>query len=155
MKDKRKVIISIAIVCIVVLGIAMIGMWNRFTDYNTTLQANWGISIPSKAHYSEIYSKDSGASFHGDGIRYHVFSYKDQAPVSELFSWKADEDNSLFYGSYSNAVHTWLDEIDVPLEYRPDYSACLYWYGSQEDNSEIIILWNRENSTIYVAESFL
>lgn len=147
--------ILIAILCIVVLGIATIGIWKHFTAYNTTLQANWEISIPSKAHYSETYSKDLGGGFHGDGIRYHIFSYKDLTPISEMLSWETDEENSLFYGRYSNAVNTWLDEIDVPLEYRPDYSACLYWHDTRNDNSEIIILWNKGNNTIYVVESFL
>lgn len=147
--------ISIAILCVVVLGIAMAGVWKHFTDYNTTLQANWGISIPSKAHYAETYSKDSGASFHGDGIRLHTFSYKDQALISEWFSWKTDGEDSSFYKHCSNDVNAWLGEIDVPSEYRPDYSACSYWYDSHEDNSEIVILWNKEKKTIYVAESFL
>lgn len=155
MKDKRKVILSIVFLCVVVLGIVMVGVWKHFTDYNTTLQANWGISLPSKAHYSEIYSKDSGASFHGDGIRCHIFSYKDQVPISEWFSWKTGEENSSFYRQCSNDVSAWLDEIDVPSEYRPDYPACLYWCDSHEDSSEIVILWNKGKKTIYVVESFL
>lgn len=146
---------SIIFVIIIVLGATMFFMWKHFTNYNTTLEANWEISIPSKAHYSEIYSKDSGSSFHGDGIRYHIFSYKDHFCVGEMLEWESDEKETIFYGNYSNTVNAWLDTIDVPSEYRPYYSECLFWYNSQDDNSEIIILWDKGNSTIYVVESFL
>ena len=86
-------------------------MWRYFTNYNTLLEANWKISIPSKSHYSEIYSKDSGSSFHGDGIRYHVFSCKDHSYVAEMLDWESDEKETIYYGNYSDAVNVWLDKI--------------------------------------------
>ena len=72
-----------------------------------------------------------------------------------MLEWKSDEKDTIFYGNYSNTVNVWLDTIDVPSEYRPDYSECMFWYDSQDDNSEIIILWDKENSYLYVVESFL
>lgn len=154
MKSKKQ-ILPIVLVCIIVLSVAMLLMWKHLTNYNITLEVNWQISIPSKARYSETYSKDSGSSFHGDGIRYHIFSYKDHSYVGEMLEWESDEKETIFYSNYSNTVNVWLDTIDVPSEYRPDYSECLFWYNSQDDNSEIIILWDRGNRTIYVVESFL
>lgn len=152
---KNKKILSIVLVCIIVLSVGMLLMWKHHTNYNTTLEANWEISIPSKARYSEIYSKDSGPSFHGDGIRYHIFSYKDHSYVGEMLDWESDEKETLYYGNYSNTVNVWLDTIDVPSEYRPDCSECLFWYNSQDDNSEIIILWDKGNNALYLMESFL
>ena len=152
--NKKRIILSIVLI-IIVLGSAMFFVWKHLADYNTALKANWEISLPSKAHYSEIYSKDSGPSFLGDGFRYHIFSYKDHAYVGEMFEWESDERETIFNGNYSDTVNVWLDTIEVPAEYRPDYSECLFWYNSQNDNSEIIILWDKGNSTIYVAESFL
>ena len=156
MKNKKRLILCLAIslVIIIVLGAAMLFMWKHFANYNTALKANWEISIPYKAHYSEIYSKDSGPSFLGDGIRYHIFSYKDHSYVGEMFVWGSDEQETIFNGNYSDAVNEWLDTIEVPAECRPDYSECLYWYNSKTDHSEIIILWDKGNSTIYVVESF-
>lgn len=147
--------LSIVLVCVIVLSAGMFLMRNLLSDYNATLEANWGISIPSKSHYSEIYSKDDGPSFHGDGIRYHIFSYKDYSYVENMFEWEADEKETNFYENYSNTVNEWLDEIDVPSEYRPDYSKCLFWYNSKDDNSEIIILWDKDDNSLYVVESFL
>ena len=153
--NKQKIILSIASTCILILGGAMLFMWNHLADYNTTLETNWGISIPSKARYSEIYSKNSDPSFHGDGLRYHVFSCKDQSCVGEMLDWERDERETIFYDNYSNTVNVWLETIDVPSEYQPDCSDCLFWYNSQDDHSEIIILWAKENNTLYVVESFL
>ncbi|EJW89449.1 hypothetical protein, secreted, partial [gut metagenome] len=76
MKIKKRSILSIVLVITIVLSAIMFFSWKHLTNYNTMLEVNWEISIPSKSSYSEIYSKDSGSSFHGDGIRYHIFLYK-------------------------------------------------------------------------------
>ena len=154
MKNK-KIVLLIILICSMVLSAAMLFMWNYPGDYNTTLEVNWEITIPSEAQYSEIYRKDSGSSFHGDGIRYHVFSYEDQSYISAMLDWESEEQETIFYANYSDAVNGLLDAIEVPSEYRPYCSDCLFWYESQADNSEIIILWDKGNSTIYVVESFL
>lgn len=154
MKKKNIVFISVIIIAIAIfigLGYA----WNHFNDYSATLNANWGFALPSKSHYSEVYSKDSGASFHGDGIRYHIFSYKETEPISKMFNWNDSEEKTIFNSSYQEAVTEWLNSINVPDEELPNYSECLYWYESQDDNSEIIVLWESSKNRIYVAESFL
>ena len=103
--NKRKiVVISIVTVIVIIIVIGLALAWNHFNDYSTTLKANWGFSLPSKAHYSEVYSKDSGASFHGDGIRYHIFSYKEEQPVTEIFDWSNDEEKTIFNSSYQEAI---------------------------------------------------
>ena len=154
MKNRRIVIIAI-VLAIIAFGTAICIMWKSITSYNTALVANWEISIPYKAHYTEIYSKDSGPSFHGDGFRYHIFSYKDHSYVEEMLDWGSDEKETYFDGNYSTAVTAWLDKIDVPAEYRPRYSSCLFWYDSKNDHSEIIVLWDKDSSVIYVVESFM
>lgn len=55
----------------------------------------------------------------------------------------------------TNAVKEWLDSITVPAELSPNYSECLYFYRSKDDNSEIIILWDTGNKSLHVVESFL
>ena len=71
MKKKAVLTVTILMVLIVVVGITRL-----FPSYASTIKSNWDISLPIKAVLTETYEKDSGASFHGDGIRYHVFSYK-------------------------------------------------------------------------------
>ncbi len=150
---KKKVISGFIIAIVIVVGI--IFAWKGTNDYSRILKTNWDFSIPSNAQYSEIYSKDAGASFHGDGVRYHMFYCKNLESVDTLFAWQKEEKSTIFSESYSRAVDGWLDMIKVPEEKRPNYSECLYWYDKQNDDSEIIVLWDRDKKMLYAAESFL
>ena len=150
---RKKQIIVIVLICAVLLCGA-IG-WNVMNDYSRVLEANWGFHLPAYARCKEIYAKDSGASFHGDGIRYHVFSYKYEDFIDTMFVWTGNDHATIYSGSLSQAAQAWLDEIQVPEEWRPDYGNCLYRYLSQEDNSEIVVFWNAEENRLYILESFL
>lgn len=125
------------------------------SGYSSVLDANWSFSLPKDAKCEEVYEKDAGLSFHGDGVRYHVFSYQNEEPIEALFEWSETESDTLFAGGYSNAAEAWLDEIEVPQEERPEYESCVYWYASQADNSEIIIFWDDVRERIYIVESFM
>lgn len=150
MMMKRKLLMAAVTLAILLAVIAAtLALWGK-SDYNSVLQANWDISLPSAAKYDLIYTKDSGASFHGDGERFHIFTYLNQSPIEEMFQWKAEED----YISYSDEVDEWLDYIEVPAEHRPNYADCLYWHHRKSDGSEIIILWDQQVKLIYVTESF-
>lgn len=70
----KKTIISIIFACMIIVSGVM--YWNYSKDYNHVIKENWNISIPSDSNYSEVYSKDAGSSFNGDGVRYHVFTYE-------------------------------------------------------------------------------
>lgn len=154
MKNKNKLLVIAGIVLLFIL--LLIPIWNMTFSYSNILEKNWGISIPSKSKYKEIYQKDSGASFHGDGIRYHIFSYKYEDYIDLMFAWDGTDNNkTIFHSSYSEAVSEWLKEIDVPKEYYPDFGKCSYHYAMQDDNSELIILWDSNKNQIYIVESFL
>lgn len=154
--NKRTIgVISIVAVIVIMIVIGLALAWNHFNDYSATLNVNWGFGLPSKAHYSEVYSKDSGASFHGDGIRYHIFSCKEEKPINEMLDWSDEEGKTIFNASYQEAIAEWLNRIDVPSKEFPNDSECLYWYGTQDDNSEIIVLWDETSKRIYIVESFL
>ncbi len=136
-KNRIKVISKIAILVIItIIGLAC--LWSYLDNYSKTLNINWGFSLPSEAHYSEVYSKDSSPSFHGDGIRYHIFSYKEARPINEMFCWKNTEEKTIYNASYQDAVTEWLNSINVSAENTPNYSDCLYWYESQDDVSIIL-----------------
>ena len=142
MKQKR-ILIPVFACTLIVAG--CIG-WNVLTDYARVLNANWGISLPFKALCSEVYEKDSGASFHGDGIRYHVFSYKYEDYIDLMFAWGSNS-------RYSDTVEEWLDEIEVPEEWRPDYERCFCWDKVQNDNDQLIIFWDNDKNQLYIVES--
>lgn len=125
-------------------------------SYASVLEANWGVELPIKALCKEVYKADTGPSFHGDGIRYHVFSYRYEDYIDLMFAWSGNlENETLFYQSYSEASDIWLDELDIPMEQYPDYDACFCWYKSEHDNSEIIIFWNPEINRLYIVENII
>ncbi len=150
MTKKKWLIVFAILIILSVVGISML-----LPAYSSTLKANWGISLPWKARLSEVYENDSGASFHGDGIRYHVFSYKYEDYIDLMFAWSSVERSTNYYSNVSEAAEAWLDEIVVPIEYRPNYSNCSSWHTSKEDNSEIIFFWDNEANRIYIVENFI
>ena len=120
------------------------------------LEANWGFELPVKALCKEVYSEDTGPSFHGDGIRYHVFSYRYEDYIDLMFAWSGNlENRTLFYQSYSDAADMWLGELGIPQKQYPDYDACFCWYKNERDNSEIIIFWNPEINRLYIVENII
>lgn len=150
---KKKLIILVGVV--IVLSIVFLGLWNMSSDYSKTLQANWDFKIPNEAKYSQSYTKDSGSSFNGDGIRYHIFNYENEEYIENLFAWMSEEKDTIFSSSFTEATTSWLKEIEVPVEYYPNYTNCVYWYQTQEDNSELIICWDKGIKCLYIIESFL
>ena len=153
-KDNMKKRIITVVACILLLvGIVC---WQVMPpSYSRIIESNWGITLPWKARLTEIYEKDSGASFHGDGVRYHVFSYKYEDYIDLMFAWPPTEYPTNYYATTSEAAEAWLDEIAVPAEERPDYAKCSSWHKSQEDNSEIIFFWDSEQNRLYIVENFI
>ena len=146
---------SLVIAAFLIVVLTVIGILKLFPSYASTIKSNWDISLPIKAVLNETYEKDSGASFHGDGVRYHVFSYKNEDYIDLMFAWTPNEHKTNFYPTTREATEAWLDEIDVPADERPDYSKCCSWSKSQDDNSEIIIFWDNELNKLFIVENFI
>lgn len=150
---KRKLLVIIGF-CLLVLII----FYFIFFDYGFVIKINWGISIPYRSFYKEIYQKDSGPSFNGDGTRYHVFSYKNEKYIDEMFEWnKIDEDSNF---NHIELMERELDRIMVLEKDRPDYSKCRYWYNFEKNTSDWILDWiiicnNTKENKFYVVEYFL
>ena len=145
---------------LLVIIVALVTAWTIFQSiipsYSSVLEANWGFVLPVKALCKEVYSEDTGPSFHGDGIRYHVFSYRYEDYIDLMFAWSGNlENRTLFYQSYSDAADMWLGELGIPQEQYPDYDACFCWYKNAHDNSEIIIFWNPEINRLYIVENII
>lgn len=148
---KKKKIIVILIIAIVSIFVKE----RLIPSYSYIMDMNWNISLPVEAWCTEIYEKDSGSSFHGDGTRYHVFSYRNESSIDLMFEWSANsEEETIFHSSVLEAATAWLDEIEVPETERPNYEECFVWYTSKEDHSEVVFFWNPEVDRIYVVESF-
>ena len=149
---KKKILILIVIV--------LVSVWTIYRaiipSYSSVLESNWGIELPTKALCKEVYEADTGPSFHGDGVRYHVFSYRYEDYIDLMFAWSGNlENETLFYKSYSEAVDIWLGELGITQEQYPDYDSCFCWYKAEHDNSEMIIFWNPDINRLYIVENLL
>lgn len=122
--------------------------------YSNVIEKNWNIVIPEFSFSEEIYEKESEISFFGDGIRYHIFSYKSNNYIESWLRWEKKESRTRRYSSYSDAVKAWLEKLKVEEELYPDFDNCLYYYD-EDFQDEIIILWNEEEKKFYVIESFM
>jgi len=127
------------------IGVLLIVLLLTGCSAQETIRMNWEINFPTGG--SVVYQADSGASFHGDGIRYHVFRYGDEEELDTCLGWREPSTAS---AEVANAL---LDEIRVPTEERIDFSACPLWQSRQKDNSQIYIFLYGQ--MIYVVENFL
>lgn len=152
---KKKKIVIFVMLIVFAFGVVVGYLGTRLSDYSTTLNANWDIELPAASRYSEQYSQTTGESFHGDGLRYHIFSYRNAEPIAEMCTWDTESGSTIFEQTYEEAVTEWLGRLGVPDEYLPDCSNCVFWYASRADHSEIVIMWNSTESKLYIAESFL
>ena len=84
---------------LLVIIVALVTAWTIFQSiipsYSSVLEANWGIELPIKALCKEEYEADTGPSFHGDGIRYHVFSYTNSSEIEKMLPWSDLNGNTL------------------------------------------------------------
>ena len=147
---KKKILILSVFLIIIILSISKL-----FPSYSFVIKSNWGISLPIKALLTETYEKDSEASFHGDGIRYHIFSYKYEDYIDLMFAWSPNEHKTNDYPTTREASEAWLNEINVPTDKCPNYSNCASWSKSKNDNSEIIIFWDSDLNKLYIVEKLI
>lgn len=125
------------------------------SDYLAVMEANWDLTFPENAGWALLYETDSGPSPHGDGWRYYVYSYEREEPVSQMVPWAAETGSTVFSEPYADACESWLDEIDVPAEMRPDYEGCQVFYSVQKDHSQLLIWWSASERTVSFAEFFI
>ena len=154
---------------VLVIIVVLVTVWTIYRaivpSYSSVLEANWDIELPIKALCKEVYSEDTGPSFHGDGIRYHVFRFTNSSEIEKMLPWSDANGNTLAwsqtqgeekcYQTYREATDLWLGELEIPQEQYPDYDGCFCWYKNAHDNSEIIIFWNPEINRLYIVEKII
>ncbi|MBU5676866.1 hypothetical protein KQI88_10595 [Alkaliphilus sp. MSJ-5] len=120
------------------------------SDYSESIEINWGISLPKG--YEELFSVDSGASFHGDGDRYHVFSYKEELKQSEIEKFSSEKNPYV-----EDEVEKILNSLQVSNEQKPDFSKEYYWYRKNGDNdsrNKLYLIYFNEDNILHVIEQF-
>lgn len=121
-----------------------------FPDDAGTIAINWGLRLPGG--YTVAYETDTGASFGGDGLRCHVFTWQDGSALEDLLPWSEGDEEVIAL------AQEMLTELDVPEEGRPDLAACLSWHGNvrEEDPRDLlVILYLPESACLWVLEFFV
>lgn len=149
---RLKLCLLALIICFGLCGCEGIG-FTSIRKYADCMNRNWHLNLPETD--VEIYVKDSGASFTGDGIRYHILQYDEESAdiILKSFDWEAGELNS----ELADKMEEWLDSIDVPLEDRPKQNE---WKHTtllrKEDNRDrLIMFFDESTNQLYVVEYFL
>ena len=99
--------------------------------------------------------KDSGASFTGDGIRYHILQYDEESAdiIIKSFDREAGELDS----ELADKMEEWLDSIDVPLEDRPKQKEWILTtlLRLEYNRDHLIMFFDEDTNQLYVVEYFL
>ena len=118
-----------------------------------TIQQNWNLELPKDSN--EVYHKDTGTSFHGDGTSYTVYQTDDAASVKSMADWTTNSSPTVFTDNFPAFATYCLDKLDVPSEERIDFEHCQYYYRIEEDNSELLLVYNSELKLLYIIENRL
>ena len=144
-KKKRWILGCTGIVLVLLLaGCAL------FPDDAGAIYLNWGVALPKG--YTLAYETDTGASFGGDGLRCHVFTWQDGSALEELLPWSEEDEEG------TALAKEMLEGLEVPEETWPNFSACLSWHGNirEEDlRDKLVILYIPEGAMLWVLESFV
>ena len=119
-------------------------------DYMRTVNLNWELDLP--ASQGCLYETDSGASFHGDGERYHVLEYAGDGRLEQALAEQATP-----LPSAENPVTEILDDLSVPADQRPDFDDCRCFAISDpvDDRDRGYLLLSQDGTRLYVVECFL
>lgn len=119
-------------------------------DYMLTVNLNWELDLP--ASQGCLYETDSGASFHGDGERYHVLEYAGDGRLEQALAEQATP-----LPSAENPVTEILDDLSVPADQRPDFADCGVFTADHpsDDRNRLYLLVNSAGTRLYVVEFFL
>lgn len=116
-----------------------------------TLERNWSLELPKDLH--ETYHKDTGSSFHGDGIFYTIYQINDVDSIESLVDWTDVSSPTRLTDSYEDFATQCLDELDISSDKRINLEQCRYYYQVKEDGSELLLVYNPETDYLYVIEN--
>lgn len=149
---RLKLCLLALIICFGLCGCEGIG-FTSIRRYADCMNRNWHLNLPETD--VEIYVKDSGASFTGDGIRYHILQYDEESAdiILKSFDWEAGELDS----ELADKMEEWLDSIDVPLEDRPKQNEWKHTtlLRKEYNRDHLIMFFDEDTNQLYVVEYFL
>ena len=153
--NKKKLLLAggIALAALAVLAAAALAPLLsalRNDSYAWVVSLNWRLDLPPER--ACLYEADSGASFGGDGERYHVLEYGSGSGLEAALEREAEP-----LAPEEGAVTAILDGLSVPADRRPDYGDCRWFTASRPEDARdrLYLLANSGGTRLYVIESFL
>lgn len=144
---KLQIIILSAVGFYIVVFVVFLTLFIRANRYSESIYLNWSIDLPDS--YREVYSADSGPSFHGDGERYHIFEYRNGDEINQALKWSKGK-NALL----EEEVNEILDKLNIPEEYMPDYDEeYKFSIKAKTDSSIIYLIYTPDTGRLYIIEN--
>ena len=72
-----------------------------------------------------------------------------------MADWTTNSSSTVFTDNFPAFATYCLDKLDVPSEERIDFEHCQYYYRIEEDNSELLLVYNSELKLLYIIENRL
>lgn len=118
---------------------------NNFPRWNC--ERNWGVNIPKELHLESYY--DTGKSFHGDGIRFAVYSSDEDISEQFLsdFSTEPSED-------VQNDVIKELSVLEVPFEEYPNFKHSCTVKTLEKYSNKLYLIYDYADNNLYVLQHF-
>lgn len=115
--------------------------------YLGVIRENWAISLPGNC--SLVYETDSGASFHGDGERYHIFQYHtDVSSRLPVVSGAVSEKDR-------SAIAEILAGLRIAKGREPDFVGITHVNRQERYGSTLYLCYDSKTEILYVIEFFL
>lgn len=84
-----------------------------------------------------------------------MLQYGVGSTIEGVLAFSPKDGDNYKQGTYSQVAELWLDEIEVPSEWRPDYAACSYYYVVGKEPNEALFMWNSDEKKLHIVESFM
>lgn len=138
---------SVIILLIIILSSVTAFIFIKNNEpYTKIINMNWSIKLPSS--YKEIYSIDSGASFQGDGQRYHILKYDGEDDLNLALNWENNKNEYM-----ETSVQKVLNTLNVSKGNMPDFQDNYKYYTKiLKDNSKIYLIFFTDTKKLYVIE---
>lgn len=116
--------------------------------YMHTIRINWSINLPDSN--KEIYSKNWGMDWMGDGESYHVFQYHDNKIIIKSLDWNEGSNISM-----ESEVLKLIDTLGVSKEYIPDFQDSYKYFTKIKTDgySTIYLIYFEDTKKLYVIEN--
>ena len=145
MSKKKTIFISI------LLGVFLmcIGAYIGVDIYNHTpkrlYERNWKITLPKKMN--QEFDISTEPSFHGDGVRFSVFSSKSEISNEFLTGFKTED-----IECFKEEIYKYLEMLKVPNEYYPNFEHPCSMKKMEMYSNKLYLIYDEKTYNLYVVQ---